>query len=103
MVSKPLRAVPALLDTEYVTVPLPVPEEGLVSVTHAGVFVTVHEQSAAVVTVTVPLPPERPNVALAAGETVVVAHPPAACEIECVAPAITGTALRAAPVFGAIE
>jgi hypothetical protein len=59
-------------DTAYVTAPLPVPDDGVVSASHVGRDDTVHGHPAGAVTVTVPVPLTPPVAVNAAdaGETV---------------------------------
>ena len=96
-----LRAAPLLDATEYITLPLPVSGTGLVTVTHEGRPVTVQVQPACAVTLTMKPLPCHGNAGVLGGEIVAPTHGPAACDTECVAPAMTIKALRAGPVLGA--
>ena len=53
-------AVVVFADTLKLTVPFPLPLAPMITVTHAALLVAVHEHPAAVVTATVPEPPEDP-------------------------------------------
>jgi hypothetical protein len=55
------RSDPVFGDTSNVTVPLPVPDAGLVSVTHVGSGPTAHEHVAPVVIAMLPVPPAAVN------------------------------------------
>jgi hypothetical protein len=92
----PVRNAPELLDTMYVTVPLPVPDPPEPIVIHDTPLDAAHEQPAAVDTVTLAVPPGAPMVALV-GETVNV-HP-LDCVTVNVAPPTVIVALRVGPMF----
>jgi len=68
---------------------------------HEGMAPIDQLQAGGAVTNTVNVAPAPGNVGLAVGEIVAPAHAPADCVTESVVPAMTGTALRAAPLLGA--
>ena len=82
------------------TLPLPVTGDVLAEI-HSGRPVTVHVQPDGAVTLTVKEAPAPESTGLLVGEIVAAAQGLAACVTECVAPAITGVALRAAPLLAA--
>jgi hypothetical protein len=71
------------------------PGNGVITEIHAGAPVTVHEQPAGIVTPSAAIPPATANVGPLPEESVAVQTPPADCDTDWVAPAITSVALRA--------
>jgi hypothetical protein len=97
-VSVPLRPEPVLACTEYVTVPLPVSEPPLATVTQLTLLFAVHEHTDDVVTlIAVPLPPAAPTDTVV-GETA-NAHAAAACVTVTVRPATASVPVRSGPVL----
>jgi hypothetical protein len=104
MVSVPVRAGPVFAAALKATLPLPVPDAPLVTVSQGAFAAAVHAQDAVdAVTATDPVPPESPTLCVVGPmENVQGGGGAAACDTVNVCPAIVSVPLRAAPVFAAI-
>ena len=103
IVSVPVRAAPVLAATPNDTVPLPVPDAPLVTVSHAALAVAVHAHvPCEAVTVTEAGPPASATLWAAGAIVIVHGGGGAACVIVNVRPAAAIVATRdAVPVFAA--
>jgi hypothetical protein len=99
-----LRAVPGLAAIEYVTVPLPVPDVALVTVTHGGTLDTVHGHPTEAVTLTLRSMPPVADAVTDEGEIDDAGkHVAAACVTAKLRPATTRVTLRAPAALAAYE
>jgi hypothetical protein len=96
----PVRGAPVLAATEKFTAPLPEPLAPLRIVIQASLLTAAHEQPAAVVTFTLPVPLEAVKLWLVG---LIVNEQPPACVAVKVWPAMVNVPVRCGPVFAATE